>query len=206
MNGSRSVAVALLALAILAGIAPDGFAHGPLAVRQSGASPHVANAPPVAPPVTSPVYPPVWLPGTIPGRTPSWLPGTVPGYPPTWLPAMPRDNNIGNQPPNGVLSIPPPEVGNTFPRGILQPGDLSAEEQKSLDLVCGSPLVHGVAAYNQCVVGQINLMQAAGRRPNLDTLSPSERSSVEQVCMEAKRQGPALYNHCLAVHGPSMHR
>lgn len=202
MNGLHNTAIALTVSAVLVGIVPDGLAHGPLATGRSGAPANVATAPSVA----SPVYPPVWIPGTIPGRTPSWLPGTVPGYPPTWFPAMPRDNNIGNTP-NSVLSVPPSEVGNIVPdNGMRQSGDLSADEQKSLELACGDPLVRGVAAHHQCVVGQINLLRAAGQRPNLNLLSPSERSSVEQACVEARRQGPALYNHCRAAHAQGVHR
>ena len=187
MNRSRNAAVALLALVLAASAMRDGLAHGPQMAGRNHAPANVVTVPPPYLPV--------------------WIPGSGPGYPAPWLPAMPPSSNVGSANGNNILSQPPPEVPRIFPDNQEHHvGDLSADERKSLKLACGSPQVQGVAAFHQCMVGQLNVLRAAGPRPNLNVLSPSERSSVELACKDAMRQGPARYNHCCAVHAREVHR
>jgi hypothetical protein len=199
MNRRNRASASLLMLVAAATILPAGSAHDRQTEQHANAdqhprAPNIVIAPPAnAVPAPLP-YPPVWIPGTIPGQPPQ-----------AWFPAMPPTNNVDTTTPNGVLSGPPATTANIHPHRETPPGDLSREERESLKLACGNPEIQGVAAYRQCVTGQINVLRSAGARPDLDTLSPSERSSVELACVDAKRQGPALYDRCRAVHAREVH-
>jgi hypothetical protein len=92
----------------------------------------------------------------------------------------------------------PVETGVSAPaRSDLS--QLTPDEQQSIRSVCyGAKISEGPAAYNRCLISQLNMSAAGPREPDLSRLTPDEQQSIRSVCYGAKiSQGPAAYNRCL---------
>jgi hypothetical protein len=76
-------------------------------------------------------------------------------------------------------------------------GGLSSQESQSIESACFSAKQSGPAAYNRCLVRELEKWHQAPKRPSLSGLSSQESQSIESACFSAKQSGPAAYNRCL---------
>ena len=88
---------------------------------------------------------------------------------------------------------------NAYPeQGRQSQVALTADERSSIELACIISKSQGIAAYNNCVDGQLRQLPSAPRTPSMSGLSYDEKSAIELACITTKSKGAASYNRCLA--------
>jgi hypothetical protein len=99
--------------------------------------------------------------------------------------------------PNQAPQLPTETRPSPSPQSDLS--QLSSEERQSIESVCShAKFYQGPAAYNRCLVQQLDALASGPSRPDLSRLTSEEQQSIESVCSHAKfHQGPAEYNRCL---------
>jgi hypothetical protein len=76
---------------------------------------------------------------------------------------------------------------------------LTSSERQSIEAACShAKYVEGPAAYDGCLVRQLEAWTVGPKQPDLSSLTFSKRQSVEAECSHAKYiEGPAAYDRCL---------
>jgi hypothetical protein len=112
---------------------------------------------------------------------------------------LPPAANLTGRVPNAATtgSTPPYEIHPISKLPDLS--NLTSSERQSIEAACSqAKYLQGPAAYDQCLVRQIQSWSTGPKQPDLSNLTSSERQSIEAACSQAKYlRGPAAYDQCL---------